>query len=143
MILLLNRVSWASLTCDGEKVGEIGTGLVCFVGFEKGDDREKLAKAARRVVELRIFGDEEGRLNKSLEDIKGGLMVVSNFTLAGVNDKGRRLSFDSAMPFDEAKSMFEAFCGCFALEQRVFSVFGSYMQVAMTHDGPVNVVLRL
>ncbi|HPU69846.1 MAG TPA: D-aminoacyl-tRNA deacylase [Coprothermobacter proteolyticus] len=141
MIVVVSRVSNASIVCDGKPIGSIGKGLVCFVGLEKGDTVDNVRKGAQKVCEIKVFENDEGRLGLSLKDIEGSVMAVSNFTLAGVVD-GRRMSFDNALPFAEAKPLFEEFCKALNTEKKVCSVFGSYMEIAMNHDGPVNVILR-
>lgn len=141
MIIVLSRVKDASMNCDGVSVGSIGQGLVCFVGFEKGDDEETVKKAASKIPEIRIFEDDRNRLGFSLKDVGGAVMLVSNFTLAGSLD-GRRMTFDNSMPFSEARALFDLFCSCVLVERKVCSVFGSYMDICMTHDGPVNIVLK-
>ncbi|HAR40349.1 MAG TPA: D-tyrosyl-tRNA(Tyr) deacylase [Coprothermobacter sp.] len=142
MILVISRVSSASITCDGKEIGSIGKGLVCFVGLEKGDNTENVRRGALKVSDIKVFENKNGRLGLSLKDIDGSVMAVSNFTLAGVVE-GTRLSFDNAMPFEEAKSLFEEFCNSLDTKKKVCSVFGSYMEITMNHDGPVNVIFRV
>ncbi|WP_018963192.1 D-aminoacyl-tRNA deacylase [Coprothermobacter platensis] len=141
MILAVSRVREASLLCDGVFIGRIGNGLACFVGIEKNDTRETSLRASSKIPNIRIFEDERGKLSRSLNDVDGDIMIISNFTLAG-NLDGKRMSFDNAMAFDEARDLFDAFCCGIPIKNKVCSIFGSYMDIMVRHDGPVNVVLR-
>ena len=143
MKALLQRVTRASVSVGGEVVGRIGRGLVIFVGVASGDTEKDAQYLAQRTVNLRIFADEEGRFNLSALDIKGELLVVSQFTLLADTRKGRRPSFIEAAPPPQAEAIFERF-----VEQaRVTGLrvetgrFQQYMQVEIHNDGPVTILL--
>jgi len=140
---LLQRVSGASVSVANEVVGRIGGGLVVFVGVADGDTERDAQYLAQKTVSLRIFSDEEGRFNLSALDIKGELLVVSQFTLLADTRKGRRPSFVEAAPPAQAEKLFEQF-----VEQVVASGlkvetgrFQQYMQVEIHNDGPVTILL--
>lgn len=140
MIGLLQRVSQGWVEIDGHIVGEIDTGLVVLVGVQQGDDETKADRLLQRLLGYRVFPDTTGRMNLSLRDIGGGLLLVPQFTLAADTRKGARASFSSAAPPAEGEHLFN-----YLLEraQVEFSpvahgVFGADMQVALTNDGPVT-----
>jgi len=140
---LLQRVSGASVSVANEVVGRIGGGLVVFVGIADGDTERDAQYLAQKIVSLRIFSDEAGRFNLSALDIKGELLVVSQFTLLADTRKGRRPSFVEAAPPAQAEKLFEQF-----VEQVVASGlkvetgrFQQYMQVEIHNDGPVTILL--
>ena len=143
MKALLQRVTRASVSVGGEVVGRIGQGLVVFVGVASGDTEKDAQYLAQRTVNLRIFADEEGRFNLSALDIKGELLVVSQFTLLADTRKGRRPSFIEAAPPPQAEAIFEWFVD----EARVTGLmvetgrFQQYMQVEIHNDGPVTILL--
>ncbi len=140
---LLQRVTGASVTVDGNEVGRIGRGLVVFIGLAAGDTERDVSYLARKTVELRIFADEEGKFNRSARDVGGELLVISQFTLLADTRKGRRPSFTGAAPPEEAGVLFEEFV------ERVRAsglkvetgLFQSYMQVEIHNDGPVTLML--
>ncbi len=143
MKALLQRVTGASVSIGGETVGRIGQGLVIFVGVANGDTEKDAQYLAQKTVSLRIFADETGRFNLSALDIKGELLVVSQFTLLADTRKGRRPSFIEAAPPAQAEELFERF-----VEQaRATGLkvetgrFQQYMQVEIHNDGPVTVLL--
>lgn len=150
MIIVLQRVKNGSVKIPGKSdsgarvVGRIGRGLVLLVGFRVGDQLESAARLARKILELRIFEDEIGKMNLSVSDIKGELLVVSQFTLYGDTRKGRRPGFSDAMPPDEARSMYLRFVKM--LEGSGLKVatgeFGAKMEVEIINDGPVTFVLE-
>ena len=143
MKVLLQRVTSASVSVAGEVVARIGRGLVVFVGVASGDTEKDAQYLAQRTVNLRIFADEEGRFNLSALDIKGELLVVSQFTLLADTRKGRRPSFIEAAPPPQAEAIFERFVE----EARVTGLmvetgrFQQYMQVEIHNDGPVTILL--
>ncbi len=143
MIALIQRVSRSSVTIEGEKIAEIGRGMTILLGVLKGDDERDIDKLVAKIPHLRIFTDEEGKMNRSLQDVEGDALVVSQFTLAGSVKKGRRPSFDAAMPSKEAKRLYEAFCD--ALRQAGVRVrtgrFGAMMEVEIVNDGPVTFIV--
>jgi len=142
MRMVIQRVSRAEVRVDGEIVGRIDIGLVALVGLERGDGEEQLERAARRLATLRIFSDDDGRMNRGLGDVGGAVLAVSQFTLAGSIRKGRRPSFDHAMAGDQAAPLFERFLDLLRAEGvRVETgVFGALMDVELVNDGPVTLV---
>jgi len=140
---LLQRVTRASVSVGGEVVGRIGRGLVVFVGVASGDTEKDAQYLAQKAVELRIFSDEEGRFNLSALDIKGELLVVSQFTLLADTRKGRRPSFIEAAPPAQAEEIFERFVEqARATGLRVATGrFQQYMRVEIHNDGPVTILL--
>ena len=143
MKVLLQRVTRASVSVTSEVVGRIGRGLVVFVGVASGDTEKDAQYLAQKTVSLRIFSDEEGRFNLSALDIKGELLVVSQFTLLANTRKGRRPSFIEAAPPAQAEEIFERFVEqARATGLRVETGrFQQYMQVEIHNDGPVTILL--
>ncbi len=143
MKALLQRVTRASVSVASEVVGRIGRGLVVFVGVASGDTEKDGRYLAQKTVSLRIFSDEEGRFNLSALDIKGELLVVSQFTLLADTRKGRRPSFTEAAPPAQAEKIFERFVEQVrATGLRVETGrFQQYMQVEIHNDGPVTILL--
>jgi len=142
MRAVIQRVSEVSVTWDGGR-GAIGRGLLILLGVAKGDDADGARWLARKCAGLRIFGDAEGRMDRSLLDVEGHALVVSQFTLHGDCRKGRRPSFDQAMPPGEAEPLYEAFVA-YLREEGVpveTGAFGAMMQVALVNDGPVTLVV--
>jgi D-tyrosyl-tRNA(Tyr) deacylase len=143
MRALLQRVSHASVTIDGKVVGQVGQGLLVLLGVGQ-DDNEVQGKAlADKIVNLRIFGDDEGKMNRSLLDIGGGVLVVSQFTLYADTRRGRRPSFTDAAPPDVAEPLCERFKDAVvAYGLKVAGgVFGAHMDVELLNDGPVTIWL--
>jgi len=140
MRVLLQRVSRASVRVRGELVSEIGPGLLLLVGVGKDDGFGEYDRLAEKVVNLRVFEDEHGKMNRSLADVGGEVLVVPQFTLYGDVRKGRRPSWDAAAPPEIAADRVEAFAR--ALEARGASVergaFREHMQVELVNDGPVT-----
>ncbi|MBA7635377.1 D-aminoacyl-tRNA deacylase [subsurface metagenome] len=143
MKALLQRVTRASVSVGGEVVGRIGQGLVVFVGVATGDTEKDAQYLAQKIASLRIFSDEEGRFNLSALDIKGELLVVSQFTLLADTRKGRRPSFIEAAPPAQAEEIFERFVEqARATGLRVATGrFQQYMRVEIHNDGPVTILL--
>ena len=143
MKALLQRVTGASVSVGGEVVGRIGQGLVVFVGVADGDTEKDAQYLAQKTVNLRIFSDDAGKFNLSALDIKGELLVVSQFTLLADTRKGRRPSFVDAAPPAQAEKLFEHFVE----EVRAIGLkvetgrFQQYMQVEIHNDGPVTILL--
>lgn len=143
MRVVVQRVGRASVTISGKTVAAIDRGLVVLVGFARGDDQSRISWLADKVVGLRIFPDDVGRMNRSLEDVGGGVLVVSQFTLYGDVARGRRPSFVRAADPDEAIPLYEAFVE--ALRKRNVPVatgeFGAMMDVELVNEGPVTILI--
>jgi len=144
MRIVLQRVSRARVTVEGRTTGEIGRGLLLLVGFTEGDGEEALAWMADKVVGLRIFADEEGKMNRSLDEADGALLVVSQFTLYGDARKGRRPSFVDAAPPETAIPLYERFLELLRATGHPVQTgeFGAMMEVELVNDGPVTLVLE-
>ena len=144
MRALLKRVSCASVDVDGECVGEIGRGLLVLLGLDKGDDRATAERMLDKLLAYRVFPDAAGRMNCSVVDVSGGVLLVSQFTLSADTRKGLRPGFSSAMPPADAESLYDYTVG--QLRERhpcvAFGVFGADMQVNLTNDGPVTFLLE-
>ena len=145
MRVVLQRVSEASVRIGGDAVGEIGHGLVILAGFRDGDDRDTVGWMAEKVARLRIFGDERGRMNRSLLDTGGEALVVSQFTLYGDARRGRRPAFVRAARPEAAVPLYEALVEALGriLPGRVRTGrFGATMEVALVNDGPVTLLIE-
>jgi D-tyrosyl-tRNA(Tyr) deacylase len=140
---IVQRVSEASVTVAGETVGAIGIGLVVLLGVARGDDGDAVARLAGKVARLRVFENEDGRFDRSLLDVCGEALVVSQFTLIADTAKGNRPSFSHAAPPEEAELLVERFCEALRAEGVPVQsgVFGARMRVALVNDGPVTIVL--
>ena len=143
MKALLQRVTAASVSVAGEEVGRIGRGLVVFVGVAQGDTEKDIQYLAQKTLGLRIFADQEERFNLSVMDVKGELLVVSQFTLMADTRKGRRPSFTEAAPPAEAEVLFEQFVEQVRASGLKVATgrFQQYMQVEIMNDGPVTILL--
>jgi D-tyrosyl-tRNA(Tyr) deacylase len=143
MRVVLQRVSRARVAVDGETAGEIGPGLVVLLGVARGDHTAAGERLAAKIARLRVFEGESGRFERSLLDIRGEALVISQFTLLGDAAKGTRPSFSAAAPPEEAEPLYEAFCEALrGLGVDVATgVFGARMQVELVNDGPVTIVL--
>jgi D-aminoacyl-tRNA deacylase len=142
---VVQRVSEASVTVAGETVGAIGIGLVVLLGVARGDDGDAAARLAGKVARLRVFENEDGRFDRSLLDVGGEALVVSQFTLIADTAKGNRPSFSHAAPPEEAEPLVERFCEALRAEGVAVQsgVFGARMRVALVNDGPVTIVLDI
>ena len=144
MIGLIQRVKKASVTIDNKLFSSINAGILVLYGVEKGDEKEKAEKIADKISKLRIFEDENGKMNKSIKDISGEVLVVSQFTLAGNCTKGTRPSFDRAELPEKANEMYEYFIK--QLKDKGLpvktGVFGAMMDVELINDGPVTFILN-
>lgn len=145
MKALLQRVSHAAVDVGGERVGEIGAGLLVFLGLDKGDDLALGQRMLDKLLAYRVFSDEQGRMNRSVAETGGGVLLISQFTLAADTRKGLRPSFSSAMPPAEAEALYEQLLA--SLRERHSAVaagrFGADMQVSLCNDGPVTFLLDL
>jgi len=144
MKAVIQRVTSASVTVEGRVVGQIRQGIMVLLGVEKGDGEAAADWLAEKIAGLRIFGDGDGKMNLSVRDIGGALLVVSQFTLAGNCAKGKRPSFDTAAPPDEGKRLYEYFVDSarrLGLPVET-GIFQADMQVALVNDGPVTFVLE-
>lgn len=145
MIALVQRVAEARVTVAGRVVGEIGRGLMVLVCAEPADTEAQAAKLVDKMLKLRIFSDEAGKMNRSLTDVAGGLLVVSQFTLVADTRGGNRPSFTGAAPPEQGRRLYEAVLR-FAREQHApvqQGEFGADMQVALVNDGPVTIPLSI
>lgn len=144
MKVVLQRVSRASVEVDGRQVAAIGSGLLLLVGAAQGDTPEKATELAEKTARLRIFGDENGKMNLSALDTGAEAIVVSQFTLLANTQRGRRPSFTEAAPPDEARSLVDEFAR--QLEKLGVPVregcFGAHMMVELVNDGPVTILLE-
>ncbi|MCX4026502.1 D-tyrosyl-tRNA(Tyr) deacylase [Endozoicomonas sp. SM1973] len=145
MRALIQRVKQASVSVNNDVVGSIDQGLLVLLGVQKGDDQAKVTKLLEKVLKYRIFADAEDKMNLSLRDINGGLLVVSQFTLAADTQKGLRPSFSSAAPPVEGENLYNYF-----VEQATnlhpavaTGRFGANMQVSLVNDGPVTFLLEV
>ena len=144
MKIVFQRVSRAAVTADGVLTGAIDRGMLLLVGVGPEDTAEDAALLAKKAVELRVYEDENGRMNRSVEDIGGAVLCVSNFTLYGDCRRGRRPDFTGAGAPDKAKALYEVFLAELEtlLPSRVQSgVFGADMAIDMVADGPVTLLL--
>lgn len=145
MRIVLQRVSQASVDVDGKRIAEIDRGLLLLVGIAAGDSDIDLAKAAKKMVDLRIFEDEKHKMNQSLRDVGGAVLAVSQFTLCADVSKGRRPSFVDAAPSELAEPLFDSFVE--ALREEGVDVqtgeFGAKMAVKLENDGPVTLALEV
>ncbi len=142
MIAVIQRVTSATVRVDGELVGSCGQGLCVLLGVAKGDTMEDADALARKILNLRIFEDEAGKMNRSLVDVGGEMLVVSNFTLLAAYKKGNRPDYMGAAAPDEANELYEYFadnCQMFVPVGR--GVFGADMKVDIANDGPVTIVM--
>ena len=147
MKAVIQRVENANVKVGGEIIGEIGKGLLVLVGFEKNDQEDiekKIKFISEKIVNLRIFEDSHGKMNLSVKDIKGSLLVVSNFTLAGSVKKGRRPSFDNALSGEKARDFYNRFVNF--LKTLNIPVkegrFQAHMKIELTNNGPVTFFLE-
>lgn len=145
MIGLLQRVARASVDVSGERIAEIGAGLLVLVGVESGDTRVQADRLLERLLAYRVFPDAAGRMNRSLADVAGSLLLVPQFTLAADTNKGTRPSFSSAAPPEAGLALFDYLVdrARFAYGAVATGRFGADMQVALVNDGPVTFMLRV
>jgi D-tyrosyl-tRNA(Tyr) deacylase len=141
---VVQRVSEARVLVDGSVVGEVGAGICVLIGFDASDTEPEVARFARKVVQLRIFEDAEGRMTSSVLDVDGSALVVSQFTLIADTSKGNRPSFSHAARPEQAEPLYEAFIAALRGEgvEVQTGVFGAYMQLELVNDGPVTIILE-
>ena len=147
MLGLIQRVSSASVAIDNQVNGKIDQGLVLLLGIQKDDDQSKADQLLKKVVSYRIFADAAGKMNLSLNDVGGGLLVISQFTLAADTSKGLRPGFSTAAPPEQARALYHYFLAQaqanYAPDVNIESgIFGANMQVSLCNDGPVTFMLR-
>lgn len=145
MLALIQRVERASVTVEGERVGHIDGGLLALVGIEPGDGDEQVGRMARRLLGYRVFADEAGRMNRALSDTLGGLLLVSQFTLAADTSRGMRAGFSTAATPGQAEPLFNHLVEtCRGLHPGRVETgrFGAHMMVDLVNDGPVTFLLR-
>ena len=141
---LLQRVSRATVTVNAEIVGEIEHGLLVFLGLDRGDDRASADRMVDKLLAYRVFADSEGRMNASVVDVHGGVLLVSQFTLSADTSKGLRPGFSSAMPPREAEQLYDYTLAQLRRHHPLVAsgVFGADMQVSLVNDGPVTFLLN-
>lgn len=145
MIALLQRVSVASVAVEGAVIGRIDRGLLVFVGVQRGDQEAQADRLLERLLTYRVFGDDAGRMNRSLQDVAGGLLLVSQFTLAADTSKGTRPGFSPAADPAEGRRLFDYVVRKARERHGVVQTgeFGADMQVALVNDGPVTFWLEV
>ena len=145
MIALLQRVSQASVTVEGEVIGRIGAGLLVLLCAEPLDTERHADKMLAKILKLRIFNDEAGKMNRSVQDVGGGLLVVSQFTLAADTSGGNRPGFTKAAPPELGLRLYQYFLEQARAAHPVVQNgrFGAEMQVALVNDGPITIPLRI
>ncbi len=145
MRALLQRVEYASVKVDNKEVAKIDNGLVCFLGIHKSDNELKCTELAQKISNLRIFEDDQGKMNRSLMQIQAAVLVISQFTLYADCSSGNRPSFTEAMSWESAKKLYERFIaelqylGC----KTKSGVFGAKMNVLLNNYGPVTIMLEV
>lgn len=142
MIAVIQRVLGASVSVDGETVGKCGHGLCILLGVAQEDTREDADALAHKILNLRIFTDDNGKMNRSLTDVSGQMLVISNFTLLASYKKGNRPDYMNAAKPEEANELYEYFadrCACSVPTER--GIFGADMKVDINNDGPVTIVM--
>ena len=145
MIAVLQRVSEASVRVDGELIGQIGAGILVLLCAEKADTEAVADKMLAKMLKLRIFGDGAGKMNLSVQDVAGGLLVVSQFTLAADVSSGTRPGFSGAAAPDDARRLYDHFVAQAQKDHPVVQTgrFAADMKVALTNDGPITIPMRM
>jgi len=145
MRTVIQRVKSSNVKTEGEIKGKISYGLLLLVGLGEGDTKAEVDWQVSKILKLRIFEDEDGKMNRSVTDVEGGLLVVPQFTLYGEASKGTRPSFSKAAPPDVAESLFNYMVQQFRKQCDLTvdtGIFGAYMQVGLINDGPVTIILE-
>lgn len=145
MKIVVQRVSRASVTVNGKVSGAIKHGLLLLVGIHESDTKEQVDWCCKKISKLRIFEDKEGKMNRSVQDVEGGILVVSQFTLYGNAKKGTRPSFIEAASPDKAEPLYDYMIQCFENESGCMiesGEFGAMMDVELVNDGPVTLILE-
>lgn len=145
MLALIQRVTEAAVHVNGERIGAIGSGLLALVGIEAGDDDPRIARMAQRLLGYRVFADDQGRMNRSLAEAGGGLLLVSQFTLAADTSSGMRPGFSTAATPVEAERIFAVLVDkCRQMHPPGVEIgrFGAHMIVSLVNDGPVTFLLK-
>lgn len=145
MKIVVQRVKRASVTVDEEVTGSIDRGLMLLVGIHESDTKKKIDWCCRKISKLRIFEDDEGKMNRSVQDVEGGILVVSQFTLYGDTRKGTRPSFIEAAKPDVAEPLYDYMVDCFKQITDLNiqeGVFGAMMDVELINDGPVTIIVE-
>jgi D-aminoacyl-tRNA deacylase len=145
MLALVQRVSQARVVVEGETIGEIGAGLLVLVCAERGDTEAQADKLLAKILKLRIFSDDAGKMNRSVQDTRGGLLVVSQFTLAADTNGGNRPSFTNAAPPDEGRRLYDYFVSQARAAHPLVQTgeFAADMKVHLVNDGPVTIPLTI
>lgn len=145
MLGLIQRVKKAQVDVNDECVGKIDQGLLLLLGIEKADTQSAADKLVDKILAYRVFADEQNKMNCNVQQIGGGVLVVSQFTLAADTQKGLRPSFSSAMPPVEAEQLYEYFVSQLRNKHKIVEtgIFGADMQVSLVNDGPVTFMLRM
>jgi D-tyrosyl-tRNA(Tyr) deacylase len=145
MLAVLQRVREAKVVVAGSTIGEIGPGLLVLVCAERGDGEGQAQKLLAKLLKLRIFSDDAGKMNRSVQDVAGGLLLVSQFTLAADVSGGNRPSFTNAAPPEEGRRLYDYFVDMARAAHPVVQTgeFGADMQVHLVNDGPVTIPLRI
>ena len=143
MRIVVQRVKEASCTVDNNITGKIEKGFLIFIGFKNDDTEEDMKKCLKKVVGLRIFEDENAKMNKSLADVNGNVLAISQFTLYADVKHGNRTSFTDAMEFNKASSMYDEFVSMLRKEgiNVEVGIFGADMKISLINDGPVTIII--
>jgi D-tyrosyl-tRNA(Tyr) deacylase len=143
MRVVIQRVSEAGVTVEGKVTGAIGRGLLVLIGVGQNDTAETAQALAAKIARLRIFSDRAGKMNLSVQDVAGGALVVSQFTLLADTRKGNRPSFIDAAPPEKGNELYEVFCSAMAAQGVPVAkgIFGAHMDVRLVNDGPVTIVM--
>ena len=145
MIALIQRVTTARVLVDGQTCGEIGAGLLALIGVERGDGEPQGVRLLERLLDFRVFADAAGRMNLSVREVRGGLLLVPQFTLAADTSSGHRPGFSTAADPSQARELFEQLllAARAAYPYVAIPEFGAHMQVSLTNDGPVTFWLQV